>query len=152
MRKRKGPFAGISAGVGVLGLLILSLGTPDACGMSSADVIGPEGGTLRSDDGLFTLEIPPDALSEDVEISIHALDCELDGEAGCYEVQPVGLTFSEPAIAAYEAADLMSAESVTMVAMGTEGWRPLADTDLDPEEEVVTASVMYLSFFSVRAK
>ena len=138
--------------MGVMGLLVLSLGTPDACTVNSDDLIGPEGGTLRSDDGLFTLEIPPDALSEDVEISIHELDCELEGEAGCYEVQPLGITFSEPAIATYEATDLMSMETVTMVAMGTEGWKPLADTDLDPEEELITASVMYLSYFSVRAK
>ena len=135
-----------------MGLLLLSLGTPDACTVNSADQIGPEGGIVRSDDGLFTLEIPPDALSEDVEISIHALDCELDGEAGCYEVQPVGITFSEPVLATYETAELGPMESVTMVALGTEGWRPLMDTEFDPEEEVITASVMYLSFFSVRAK
>jgi len=152
VRKRKGSFAGISAGAGVLGLLLLSLGTPDACGMSSNDLIGPEGGTLRSDDGLFTLDIPEGALSEDVEMSIHDIDCELDGEAGCYEVRPVGIAFSEPAVASYEATELMSMESVSIVALGTNGWWPLADADLDREEEVITASVMYLSSFSVRAQ
>ncbi len=135
-----------------MGLLLLSLGTPDACGMSDTDLIGPEGGTLRSDDGLFTLEIPPDALTEDIEISIHEVNCELEGEADCYEVRPVGVAFSEPALAIYEATELMSMESVSMVGMGSEGWWPLADSELDAEEEVITASVMYLSSFSVRAQ
>ena len=135
-----------------MGLVIVSLGTPDACSVTSDDVIGPEGGVLVSEDGLFTLEIPPDALSTDVELSIHDVACEQEGEADCYEVRPKGLAFSEPAVATYEASELMSMDDVSLSAQGAMGWEELADQELDRDEEVVTASVLYLSSFSVQAQ
>lgn len=152
VKKRRGSATGIVAGVGLLGLVALSLGTPDACAVSSNEVIGAEGGTVRSADGLFTLEIPEGALEDDVEVSVHAVDCEQEGEAGCYEVRPQGVVFTEPAEVIYEAAELMSMESVSISVQGADGFAPLADAEVDREEEILSASVLYLSRFSVQAR
>lgn len=152
MKARKGSLAGVAAVGGVVGLVLLSLGTPDGCGVQSEDLIGPEGGVLRSDDGKFTLEIPPDALSTDVEIAVREVDCEREDEADCYDVSPTGLTFDVPATATYEAAELMSMDALSLVVHGSEGWQPLADFAVDREDATITASVLYLSTFSVRAR
>jgi hypothetical protein len=151
MKARHGSMGGMAAVAGVLGLVLLSLGTPDGCGAPSEDLIGSEGGVLRSDDGRFTLEIPPDALSTEVEIAVREVDCDQEGAAACYDVSPTGLTFRTPAIATYEAADLMSMESLSLIVQGDEGWQPLADFAVDREDATITASVLYLSTFSVQA-
>jgi hypothetical protein len=152
MKSRNGSMAGVAAAGGVVGLVLLSLGTPDGCGATSEDLIGPEGGVLRSDDGRFTLEIPPDALSTEVDIAVRAVDCEQEGEADCYDVSPTGLAFKFPATATYEASELMSMDTVSLVVHGSKGWQPLADSVVDREDAIITASVLYLSTISVVAK
>ena len=147
-----GATKGVALGAGLLGLVLLSLGAPNACGGTSNDVIGPEGGELVSEDGMFTLEIPPDALTSEVEVSIHEVACDQEGEAACYEVRPEGLAFREPAVATYEASELMSMEHVSLSAKGAMGWQALADQEVDRDEEIVVASVLYLSSFSVQAQ
>jgi len=42
----------------------------------SERTVGIEGGTLASDDGRLTLEVPSDALLRDVEISIAMVEAE----------------------------------------------------------------------------
>ena len=59
----------------------------------AAQVIGPDGGSITSDDGQFTLEIPAGALSEDTEITV-----EHNGGLS-YEMGPDGLEFATPALA-----------------------------------------------------
>ncbi len=140
-------------GTGVLGLVALSLGTPDACsGALDEDVIGPNGGLVRSADGRLTLEIPGNALADDVNIAVYAVDCDRDDQAECYEVTPHGVVFRFPAKATYEAADLMSMDSVELVERGPDGWEPMADMDLDRENETVTASMLFSSSISVHAQ
>ncbi|NIP31116.1 MAG: hypothetical protein GTO02_15420, partial [Candidatus Dadabacteria bacterium] len=39
----------------------------------SKNKIGPDGGTIVTSDGRFTLEIPPGALEEEVEISLELI-------------------------------------------------------------------------------
>jgi hypothetical protein len=152
MKARKGSMAGVAAAGGVVGLVLLSLGTPDGCGVASEDLIGPEGGELRSDDGRFNLEIPPGALSTEVEIAVRAVDCESEDEVACYDVSPTGLAFAVPATATYEASESMSMDALSLVVQGSEGWQPLADSFVDREDATITASVLYLSTFSVRAQ
>lgn len=151
MRKRKGAAAGVVAALGVLGLVVASLGAPQGCGASSQDVIGRDGGVLVSEDGMFMLEIPPDALSTEVQISIHQVDCGQDHEAACYDIQPTGVVFEQPAMATYEAYELMSMESVSLSVNRDNEWRPLADVAVDREDEIITGSVLYLSSFCVQA-
>ncbi len=57
-------------------------------------VIGPEGGTAISDDGMASVEIPEGALTEDTEITI--LPADEDGWFGqVYKFAPEGIIFNE---------------------------------------------------------
>jgi len=135
----------------VLGLVALSLGTPDGCGDTSVDLIGAEGGTVRSADGLFSLEIPEDALDSPVQISVHTVDCEPENAANCYQIKPAGVIFTYPATATYEAADLPTMEAVTLTVKSQDGWHEMPDLIVDEEDETVAASVLYSSSFAVVA-
>ena len=135
----------------MLGLVLLSVGTPDGCA-SSETVVGREGGTLYSQDGRLALEIAPDSLETDTVISIHEVDCGRENEVACYELRPNGIAFTFPAMATFEAAELISMESIELSVEGEEGWTRLADQSLDRDDETVTASVMYLSTISVVAE
>lgn len=75
---------------------------------ATAMVTAAAGGTVTSVDGLFTLEIPAGALTEDTEISMTPLLASQMPEAWeefdqdrttVYEMQPDGLQFSTPAVA-----------------------------------------------------
>lgn len=61
------------------------------------------GGELRSEDGSFVLSVPPNAVSEDVTISLEEISPEdaddgiLNAEGPRFELQPDGMQFSEPA-------------------------------------------------------
>lgn len=69
-----------------------------------------EGRTVTSDDGRLTLEIPPGALDEEVEITITAVTQDelpeelqiLQGAGAGYRVEPDGLEFSEPVAVSLE--------------------------------------------------
>jgi len=75
-------------------------------GGSSSATIGPEGGTITSRDGKLTLTFPPDALSEDTEVTIREIDPddlppEFDGvdADSAYQLEPDGLEFAVPVTA-----------------------------------------------------
>ena len=135
----------------MIGLVVLSLGTPDACGLSHRSVIGPEGGVVLSEDGRMSLEIPEDALAEDTLISLDAIPCDEEDLADCYTVGPRGVTFHRPVTAVYEAGELDEIDSVTLLIMRGDGWKRMPDARVDHEEEVVTGSMMYTSAISVDA-
>ncbi|NIU85750.1 MAG: hypothetical protein GWN56_00140, partial [Nitrosopumilaceae archaeon] len=61
-------------------------------------IIGPEGGTVTSNDGRIILEIPPGALDEDTEITIERFK-DMEGDTGLifFDLQPDGLQFLIPA-------------------------------------------------------
>lgn len=147
--RKRGSKSGWWMGAGLMGLVMLSLGAPDACSVSSEEVIGPDGGIVRSDDGRFTLEIPAGALSSDVEIAIEDVECDQPGAADCYRLTPEGLPFAFPAKATYEAGELEQMDGVSVAVKGAEGWTPLADLVVDMEDEIVMASVLYLSSYAI---
>jgi hypothetical protein len=90
-----------------LGLASVSLVVLAACGDDDA---GPASLTITSDDGKLTLEIPPEALDEDVEITITAVPLEdlpedlqvVQGAGDGYLLEPSGLEFSEPVAVSLE--------------------------------------------------
>jgi hypothetical protein len=136
----------------IAGLALLMLG---AC-ETPPEAIGPRGGVVVSDDGRFTLEIPPGALDHHVEISITAIECEPDGAIGpCYELAPRGVGFLFPATLTYELGgmelDAIDARQLGVIAQRDEGWNVLADQVLDLDDEVLTASAMYLSSYAMIA-
>jgi len=63
-----------------------------------------EGGTVTSDDGNLTLEIPAGALDSDTEIAVSYAESEelpeslreIEGAGPGYHLQPDGLTFNDP--------------------------------------------------------
>ena len=70
----------VPALIGVLALLASACGDSGGDGITTATpaaegtpVSAAEGGTVTSDDGGLTLDIPPGAVTEDIEVSISAL-------------------------------------------------------------------------------
>lgn len=83
-------------------LVVLALGA--ACargGEGGVTAIGPTGGTVRSVDGLFELQIPAGALNEVVELSVRTrVDVLVPQRASeVYEVEPAGVVLALPATA-----------------------------------------------------
>lgn len=68
-----------------------------------ADVteVGPAGGTVRSADGLFELQIPAGALAEPVALSVRIREDVLVPEraSAVYAVEPAGVVLAQPATA-----------------------------------------------------
>lgn len=117
---------------------------------AGADTIGPRGGTLISEDGRFSLDIPQGALDAEVELSIEEVECGLgDAIGSCYAVLPIGTTFLLPVEVAYEVGDMDVAETVGVVAQAADGWRVLPDRDVDLEDAVVYGSAMYLTEYGL---
>lgn len=117
---------------------------------SAGETIGPRGGSLASDDGRFSIDIPAGALDSDVDLSIEEVDCELSTAIGsCYAVFPSGTTFQLPVEVAYEIADMDLTEDIGVVAQGADGWRVLPDRDVDLEDAVVYGSALYLSEYGL---
>lgn len=117
---------------------------------TTGETIGPRGGTLISEDGRFSVDIPEGALASEVELSIEEVECEL-GEAigSCYAVFPTGTTFLYPVEVAYELGDMDVDEDIAVVAEASDGWRVLPDRGVDLEDAVVYASAMYLSEYGL---
>ena len=121
---------------------------------TDTQTVGPMGGLVVSEDGRFSLEIPAGALDRDVDISIEEVECERSESMGpCYDVQPRGTAFVYPAELAYEIGDMDLADvepgSLGVIAERDDGWRVLADREVDTDDEVVYASAMYLSTFAL---
>ncbi|MCH9687079.1 MAG: hypothetical protein K0V04_36930 [Deltaproteobacteria bacterium] len=116
--------------------------------------VGPRGGTIVSDDGRFTLEIPAGALDQAVDITVDEVECEQPTAVGpCYEVGPVGMPLLYPGTVTYELdADALQTVDVAGLEVLTEreeDWRPLADRQVDMGSDSVSASAVYLSSYAV---
>lgn len=121
---------------------------------TTGETIGPRGGTLVSEDGRFSVDIPEGALDTEVELSIEEVECELgDALGSCYAVLPTGTTFLYPVEVAYELGDMDvgedTAQHIAVVAEASDGWRVLPDRGVDLEDAVVYASAMYLSEYAL---
>ena len=133
-------------------LAAMSLGMPDTCGLDSSEFIGPEGGVVVSEDGLLSLEVPEDALSQPTEVSIELVPCEEEGQANCYVVGPSDVQFSRPVMVVYEAGELSSMDEVALLYKGAQGWMRMADAQIDTEDEIVMGTIMFASSISVDAR
>ncbi len=129
-----------------LGMSAAAAGGCDAGG----EVIGPRGGTIASEDGRFSLDIPAGALDTEVELSIEKVECAFGDSIGsCYAVAPLGTTFLFPIEVAYELADMNVTDEVGVVGHAADGWRVLPDRDVDLEDAVVYGSAMYLTEYGL---
>jgi hypothetical protein len=83
---------------------ITPVGTPE--GNPVSKIIGAAGGTLVSADSVVELNIPPGALSSDVNVTIQPLTNEAPGGIGLsYDFLPNGTVFSTPATATFHYSD-----------------------------------------------
>jgi hypothetical protein len=92
-----------SAVVVVMLISILGCAIGGGSRTTTESISADEGGSITSTDGALTLEIPPGALVEDTDISIREVDPDdlpdefaVVGEGMAYELEPDGLTFTEP--------------------------------------------------------
>ncbi|MCX4244672.1 hypothetical protein [Paraliomyxa miuraensis] len=129
----------------------LALVTLTGCDTLGDDAIGPEGGVVISVDGRLTVDIPAGALADAIEITIEQVDDEPEGALGpSYRVEPVGLVFETPVqvLYNYSAGGMdVAPEDVTLMVARTDGWNELADRSVWDDEEIVSASALYLSTF-----
>lgn len=134
---------------------VLALATVGACS-GEGETIGPRGGSIVSDDGRFSLEVPAGALSHDVTITIDEVDCAgmaLAHAVGtCYQLGPRGTGFLYPATVTYEldeSLDGVRPESLALSVRRNSGWNLLADRVVDRDEGILQASAGYLSAFAI---
>jgi len=100
-------------------LVLVSFLNISGCG-NGITTIGPEGGTVTTSDGRFTLEIPPGALEEELEIKLDLIASDQNSKTNLqeegeeddsgsfliYEAQPDGLEFLIPAIFSGDVTDI----------------------------------------------
>ncbi len=132
--------------------LILASTVATGCDLDS-DRIGSDGGTIVSEDGRMSIEIPAGALDQKVEITI-AVVAGPDGSASdLYVMEPMGLTFSRPVVVTYDYDDETlgdaDADALTMVADREADWAYLGDLRVDEADQTVSASLMALSAVTV---
>lgn len=131
------------------GLMALALLT--GCDGQDTETIGPRGGVVTSPDGRVTLEIPAGALDHEVAISIDQIDDGPEGAVGpTYEILPRGTVFAEPATLVYDVSEGMDvpADQLAVVTEAAGGWNELADLDADMDDQILYASVLYLSTYA----
>ena len=134
-------------------------------GCEQGETVGPRGGTVMSDDGRVTLDIPEGALSSDVEITIEVVDDAPAGVVGTvYAIEPAGVSLLFPATLTYDLAadgdDERAAETaldlaglemddLVLVTEKADRWQPMADREVDADAEIITASVLYFSSYAL---
>lgn len=90
-----------------LAIASFAIGCGSGGGADGTFVVASEGGTVTSDDGNLTIEIPPGALTEDTEIAVISIPVEeapeqlraLASSDTAYGLKPEGLEFEIPAVA-----------------------------------------------------
>lgn len=139
----------------VLGFSVLT-----GCDAQDGETIGPRGGTVMSDDGRLTLDIPAGAVAKDVEIRIEVVDDAPRGTVGTvYAIEPAGLQLAVPAELTYDLAtdesdralDLTGVTMDALVLVTEKGarWEKMADRSLDADAETLSASVLFFSSYAI---
>ena len=137
----------------IMKVALVAVVSMTGCSEEEGTTIDARGGIVVSDDGRFSLEIPPGALDQPVDITIDAVECEQHDAVGpCYEVGPIGMPLLFPGEVVYELdAEVMNdldPEDLMVLTERDEDWKPLADHDVDTDG-FVTASAVYLSSYAV---
>jgi hypothetical protein len=120
-------------------------------GSQTTATIGAAGGTLSSDDGVFTLTVPPGALASDVMVGVEPItNTATLGAGSAYRLTPEGTTFSIPATVAFSftAADVAGASNDALFVgyQGTDGyWHMMAGPVVDASAMTVSAQTSHFS-------
>ena len=141
--------------------LVLCASALAACEQSEGTEVGPRGGVVVSDDGRLTVEIPPGALDEAVDISVHLVEDGPDGDAPAiraYSIEPLGTALVLPARVEYDwtlegSADALTrdGESVDPALVIERGpqWRALADHRVDHDAGYLSGTVNFLGVVAI---
>ncbi len=127
-------------------------GTPN--GQATQAVIGAAGGTLASDDGSFSIDIPAGALSQDETIIIQPITNTAWGGVGNgYRLEPDGLTFAIPVELAFDVApetlEGSHPDFLDVAVQDDEGfWHVINDRVYDEGAGTVTATTTHFSDYS----
>jgi hypothetical protein len=133
------------------------------CDASDGETIGPRGGTVMSDDGRLTLDVPAGALDREVAVRIEIVDDGPRGSVGmAYAIEPAGVQLLVPAELSYDLAvdeddrslDLTGVKMDDLVLVTDKGarWEPMADRSLDADAEILSASVLFLSTYAIASR
>lgn len=112
----------------------------------SSATIGPQGGSIRSDDGRLTLRVPAGALGQPVAFSFQpgTNDAALAVGPG-YQLLPGSTTFSKPALMtlAYSRDDVEGSQAgaLSLVANGGSGWVVVGGGSTDTLRRTVTVPI-----------
>ena len=125
------------------------------CADETGTVMGPEGGVIRSDDGMLSLELRAGSLEDEVALAIEDSDeCpEAERSFGCYAFSPWGVPLMAPATVVfhYEDAPMDDVHPTELVLLveGKDGWKSGHDHALDMSDDDVWATVTALTTISV---
>jgi hypothetical protein len=132
------------------GLLVAVMGCAGGPDGDTDNVIDSRGGTISSEDGRLTLDVPEGALDAGVAVTISLGDEDPEDAVGpSYQVLPEGTSFRIPATVTYnfDGLDMDDTSSVLLVVEKNDTWFYMADQAMHSDS--VTASAVYLSSFSV---
>lgn len=127
-------------------------GTPN--GQATQAVIGAAGGTLASDDGNFSIDIPAGALTQDETIIIQPITNTAWGGVGNgYRLEPDGLTFAIPVELAFDVApetlEGSHPDFLDIAVQDDEGfWHVINERAYDEGAGTITASTTHFSDYS----
>ncbi len=140
---------------------VLTLCVVAACD-TQGETVGPRGGVIMSADGRVALDIPPGALTDEVEISIELLDDAPQQILGsAYAIEPAGFSLLRPATLTYDLSDdidqaersfeLADTDMADLVLVSEKAgrWHPMADRDLDADAALLSASVLYFTAYAL---
>jgi hypothetical protein len=118
-------------------------------------VIGAAGGTLKSEDGAVTLDVPPGALTRDATFGIQSITNEAHGHVGdAFRITPEGTTFTVPATITFRYTENdVRGSSAALLRVGyqdTRGyWRVPTQVRTDEKMRTVSVLTTHLSDWSL---
>jgi len=129
-----------------------AVGTPD--GNPTSQTIGAAGGSLMSEDSVFTVTIPAGALASDTLITIQPItDNAWGGEGKGYRLTPDGLHFSVPVSLSFEvAADSLEDTNVDLTDVAFQDnhglWYTLKNRSFDDGTSTLTATTSHFTDYA----
>jgi hypothetical protein len=116
--------------------------------------VGIAGGTVRSNDGVLDLVIPPGALGSAVSFTIEKLEAWPAGALGpVFQIGPSGTTFAVPSTVVYHyQPSFLGATPLDRVLLATAvgaTWSPLAMQSIDGAAQTVSGQTTHLSVYGL---
>ena len=118
------------------------------------NTVGPEGGTVTSDDQNVTLEVPQGALSGDITFSIGSTTDHPGGSTvgTAYEIGPSGTAFANAATLTFRYQEILAPgddeSDVRVATVENNEWIAL-NTTVDAQNNTVGAKIGHLSIFGM---